>query len=241
METDRSRLASSPHCHFRGIEGSPGFWKPAGIMERSPVVRIISVPWLDRFCGSRFLHASVLAVAFGGALGAATSLETGSGDVLSSATVPLGVPDVPWAGVVFEFGFSTDEVPTPGAFADSFTLSLENPQGQRLYLATADAFGVNWAPTVPGSFPLPQAELRYSTVPYDSSVPERTFSVSYRVEVTVPPVWVPGDLQLRLDLFDNLNPIRSIGYVTAASVVPEPGVLGLVGLGLLGPLFWRRF
>jgi len=210
-------------------------------MERSPVVRTLSVPCSDRFYGSRFLHASVLAVAFCGALGAATSLETGSGDVLSSATVPLGVPDVPWAGVVFEFGFSTDEVPMPGAFADSFTLSLENPQGQRLYLATADAFGVNWAPTVPGSFPLPQAELRYSTVPYDSSVPERTFSLSYRVEVTVPPVWVPGDLQLRLDLFDNLNPIRSVGYVTAASVVPEPGVLGLFGLGLLVPLFWRRF
>ncbi len=171
--------------------------------------------------------------------GRGATLETGSGEVLSSAAIPLTSPELPPASVTFDFGFTTDEIPSPGTFADSFTISLENSRGQRVYIVTTDAGGSLWAPTVPGSFPIASTDLRYSTIPFDPSIDARVLTFSYRVEVPLPSSWVPDSFQVRLDLFDNQNSTASAGYVTGAAIVPEPHVLLLITVGLMTPL-WRR-
>jgi hypothetical protein len=168
-----------------------------------------------------------------------TVLRTGGGLPLVTSseqfqiTSNLTTPTV----LSFEFGFGTDEVPSPGAFLDSFTVTVQDvAMMNTLLLLTADASGVVWAPSTPGGVFLPPDSILRSTIPFPSLQPVLANQAAFAVSVPLPTAFA-GPVNVYFDLFDNLNPTPSLGWYRAV-VIPEPRTWVLLIAGFL--LVWTR-
>jgi len=166
-------------------------------------------------------------------------MHTGSGSMLLTDTVPyMSNPGLPASSFLhIHFGFATEEQPQPGVFPDSFTISLTGPSGT-VYLATADANGISWAPAVPGSLPISESEIQRQPILFEVSTEGLSPIGSYDLGYALPQTWLGIPLTINFDLFDNQNLQKSLGYYGMVPV-PEPscGVLLLSGLVLW---YWRR-
>ncbi len=165
-----------------------------------------------------------------------TVLQTGSGAPLLSQQVVLSSAGSISPILRLDFGFATDEVPTPGVFLDSFTISLRGASSsETAVLVTADASGVLWAPISPGAVPLEDSVIQRQAIPPPSMQPILGRGVAFAVQVPVPAEFTGSSLTVDFDLFDNQNASASLGWYTPPVVasVPEPPGGLLLGAGLL--------
>jgi len=187
-----------------------------------------------------FLLACVCLSVVGAAQGQGTFapviMRTGSGQVLLTTTVPYTNPaGQPGSGVLaFNFGFATQEQVQAGQFPDSFTISITGPGGTA-YLVTADVNGIVWAPLVPGSLTVTESAIQRQVVPFGVPSEGLTAVASYQVGYPLPTSWLSSPLTLNFDLFDNLNPQRSLAYFDLMPV-PEPSSVTIL---LAGLVLWR--
>jgi hypothetical protein len=174
------------------------------------------------------------------AQGTLTVLNTGGGQPLVTSSQQLQIPasatPVP---LFFEFGFGTDEVTSPGAILDSFTVTVQDAAMlNTLVLVTADASGTVWAPPTPGGVLIsPDAILR-SSIPFPSLQPTLANQSAFAVTVPLPTVFT-GTVNVHFDLFDNLDATASLGWYRGAAI-PEPGTWALLVAGLLAAWMGRR-
>lgn len=135
----------------------------------------------------------------------------------------------------FNFGFATDETVRPGEILDAFTISLgsiADPAQTLIYLAL-DAAGLVVAPPTPGGIWIDPASLALTPVSPPPALAQFGQQAAYHVFAPVPGVLLGQETLLYFDLFNNANGVESVGWASAVTVIPEPGVslLGLVGLG----------
>jgi hypothetical protein len=100
-------------------------------------------------------------------------LRTGGGSPLVTFTELVSVPSnaLPIA-LSFEFGFGTDETPSPGVFLDSFSVTVQDAARlNTLVLLTADGSGIVWAPPTPGGVGIPPDAILRSSIPFPSLTP----------------------------------------------------------------------
>ena len=157
-------------------------------------------------------------------------MHTGSGTSLSSQSVAYGPAG---STLLIDFGFATDEQPQPGAFLDSFTISITGPTGTG-YLVTVDANGMHWTPLVPEALTVASASVQGQTSPFLAPTEGLASQTSYALGYTLPANWQNVPLTINFDLFDNQNTLRSLGYFFVP--VPEPSGGALL---LLGLVIWR--
>jgi hypothetical protein len=127
----------------------------------------------------------------------------------------------------FTFGFATDETVVPGEIPDSFTVTLQDASlVSTMIFLTADVSGVAWAPPTPGTTPIAPESVLRSVTPFPASLePVLSLQFAYRVQAPLPSGFAGQTLSLHFDLFDNLNGVRSLGWFSDVSVVPEPRFL----------------
>lgn len=175
--------------------------------------------WLSlAHCACLFIGISVRTATAQGTLQPVT-MRTGTGLVLQTQSVSFKSGELGLTPVLpLYFGFATQEQAQPGVFTDSFTISLQSSAGI-IYLLTADANGVQWAPATPGAWPISDASIQRSTT--DFAVPAEGLSpvAAYKVSYAVPTEWQTLPFQVDFDLFDNQNTTASLAYF---SVIPEP-------------------
>ena len=169
------------------------------------------------------------------AQGTFTALQTGGGQPLVSDQQVL-----PTAGLIspqlsFDFGFLTGEVPAPGAFLDSFTVTIQDPASDTAVLATVDASGVLWAPVSPGAVMVPPNQIQWQAIPPPSLAPVLGQGVAYSVLVPIPSSFTGSSVTVYFDLFDNEDAVMSLGWFNNLKVtsVPEPRAALLLALGLV--------
>jgi len=141
--------------------------------------------------------------------------------------------------LVFDFGFATDETPSPGAFLDSFSVTLQSSdQSISAVYLTADASGVAWAPAAPGGVFIDPSSIFASAIPYPALQPALANQTSFEVSAPIPAQFLGGSVNVFFDLFDNQDAKISQGWFNNLGVasVPEPQVWTL-WLGA-GALFW---
>ncbi len=141
--------------------------------------------------------------------------------------------------LVVDFGFATQETSAPGAFLDSFTISINGPSGTG-YIVTLDANGTHWLPAVPGSLPISSSSLQWQSSPFLAPTGGLTNLASYTLGYTLPPSWTGSPLTLNFSLFDNQDNLRSLGYFLVPVAVPEPATTALLALGIGAYLGRRR-
>ncbi len=167
--------------------------------------------------------------------GTMTVLQTGGGQPLVTSQQALDLNGLPAPSVAFEFGFATQEVPTPGVFLDSFTVSLQDAASHTAVLVTADASGVLWAPPSSGAVTLTDSQIQRVAVAPPTGAPVLGNGLAFSVEMALPPSFTGSTVDVTFDLFDNQNAQSSLGWYQDVRVVsvPEPGAGLLGGLGLL--------
>jgi hypothetical protein len=165
--------------------------------------------------------------------------NTGAGQVLVTETRSIFVDaGLQQPRLIFDFGFATDETPAPGAFLDSFTVTVQDSAQQfsAVYL-TADATGVLWAPQTPGALQIDPASITANPLSYPSLQPVLANRTAFQVTAPIPSQFLGTTVNVFFDLFDNLDPTISQGWFSnlSASSVPEPQVwvLSLAGAALL--------
>jgi hypothetical protein len=185
--------------------------------------------WLALVCGSAELPAQ----------GTFTVLNTGGGQAVVSETRSflLGTGLIQ-PRLAFRFGFATDEQVLPGAFLDSFTVTLQDA-GQTLtaiYL-TADAAGLWLAPASPGTIPLNATAFEATAIGYPPLLPVLGSQQAFQFSAPIPAQFAGLRVNVFFDLFDNLDLQPSQAWFADVQVVdvPEPG---LSQIGLLGLLLW---
>jgi PEP-CTERM motif len=143
----------------------------------------------------------------------------------------------------FRFGFSTGEEPVSGGFLDAATVTLRDAAGEfTAVIGTIDRSGASWAPPTPGGLSLDLSKIIPEEFPFPDLEPDLFHKFGYRVTVEIPEPMRGRPLELYLDLFNNLDPIASLGWISTPVVVPEPGTENLLLIGLLGAAGyrWRR-
>jgi hypothetical protein len=163
-------------------------------------------------------------------------LVTENNKPLTSASRTVAVSDtLPLPQLEFSFAFSTEETVEPGAFLDSFSVTMQDPSGvNSVVLLTTDAGGLVWAPPTPGTlFTEPDAIQDQSiSIPFPAVDPKYDNGmVSYRVSAPILQPFIGKDVNVFFDLFNNENNLNSMGVFGDLAVVPEPAALQL---GLLG-------
>jgi hypothetical protein len=170
-----------------------------------------------------------------GSFNGITVLRAAGAEPLITETRELQVdPSFALPVLQFTFGFATDETVVPGQFADSFTVTLQDASlATTIILLTADASGTVWAPLTPGTVPIsPEAILRRSA-PFPASIePVLQWQFAYQVEAPLPAAFTGQSFSLHFDLFDNMNGVRSIGWFSDITVVPEPRLWFAAALAL---------
>lgn len=170
-----------------------------------------------------------------------TVLNTAPGEVLSSGSALVTFADTVLDPTLqLKFGFATAEAGGPGQLTDAFTLTLQDTGLNLTFvLVTVDAAGPVWAPVTPGTTPLSPAQLAWSPIAYPSLTPVLPQQWAYDLAVALPAEVSGRTFTLYFDLFNNDNALPSQGWFTEVTVVPEPGVWALLGLGAL-MLWWRN-
>jgi hypothetical protein len=136
------------------------------------------------------------------------------------------------------FGFASDEVVSPGAFKDSFTVSVSGSLGI-YYLLTSDVNGLAWAPVTAGALLVDTNALSFEPATFAISSEGLPVLAAYSLRYTLPEAWQGVPLEVHFDLFDNLDTEKSLGY-GGVVVVPEPAFGTLLLLGVAALRFIRR-
>jgi len=168
------------------------------------------------------------------AQGTFTFLQTGGGQPLVSQQEVLDTSGIPAPELAFDFGFLTDEVPTPGSFLDSFTVSIGDDVGDVATLLTIDTSGVTWAPVTPGGVPIEDSQILRTAITPPSQDPVNGRGTAYSVTVPLPQQLGGTNVTVFLDLFDNQDEVMSAGWSANLRMVntPEPQVAGLMVVAL---------
>lgn len=162
------------------------------------------------------------------AQGTLVTLNTGGGQVLVSETRTVMI-DGAWAQprLLFDFGYATDETALPGIFLDSFTVTLQdsNQVFTAIYL-TADASGVAWVPSTPGTVAMDPASINASALSYPSLEPVLAGQLAFQVDAAIPAQFIGHLVNIHFDLYDNLDAQASQAWFSDLRVmnVPEPAV-----------------
>jgi hypothetical protein len=136
----------------------------------------------------------------------------------------------------FDFGFATDEVPSPGIIPDAATLTLQNLAGDRTALYfTVDAHGVSWAPSALGAIFVGEGSIARREIAFPDLAPELERQIAYRVDAAIPEDFQGTLVRAYLDLFDNQDPLQSLAWISRIEVIPEPHAWKL---GVLGGILW---
>ena len=162
-----------------------------------------------------------------------SSLQTGGGDALVTATEELSSALPEGLFLRFRFSYGTDETATAGEFKDSFSIGLfGDDAGLNALFLTADVFGLHLAPENTGGIELAAGSLQLTPAEIPGETAGFNASFSFNVQAEIPARFSERSANLRLDLFDNGNSAQSLGYIDQISVVPEPGMWSLVALFL---------
>lgn len=169
-------------------------------------------------------------------------LQTGTGSPLVSTQQAVSIIGVVAPAVAFDFGFYTEEVPTPDTFLDSFTVTIQDSLAATAIIVTADGSAVVWSPPTPGTIALPGSSILFISIPPPNVDPILAQAFGFNVTVLLPSEYTGPMITLYFDLFDNQNSLKSLGWFSRPRVlaVPEPGCLQLLPLGLLVLTFRRR-
>lgn len=148
-------------------------------------------------------------------------LGTGSGQPLLSLDYHLNLPDFSLSPrLAFDFGLATTERIEPGQFLDSFSITLEGSGSSKTaLLLTADAYGVQWAPTNAGGIAIDSGAITRQSATFPDLAPELTYRYAFSVLWLVPQVLAGQLATLYFDLFDNQNDRASLAFVRAVNVV----------------------
>ena len=106
----------------------------------------------------------------------------------------------------------------PQIFSDSVSVGLvSEDQSAFLLLLSADAGGVTWAPTNPLGVLLDSETI--SRTPTDSRFgpPVYQSGEAYRVSLSLPEAFSKSGTEVYLDLVDNSNGLRSVGWLDSVS------------------------
>lgn len=179
------------------------------------------------------------------AQGTIEMLQTGGSASLVSRAVILDFNPLSHQPLLqFNFGFGTDETPVPEVIPDSFSATFVAADGVTLVVYfTVDANGLVLAPPTPGGVLVNTAELTATPIAYPTGLDPRATQHVFSFQAPVPATLATSGMKtLYFDLFDNLNPVASLGwYQDVAFVpVPEPGVVALASLGLAALIFFGR-
>ena len=171
------------------------------------------------------------------AQGTLTVLQTGGGQPLVSQQQVLQIGGITTPSISFEFGFSTDQTPSPGTFLDSFTVNLLDAGSDVAVVATVDASGTYWTPTTPGAVTLDPSQISFQGINPPGQSPILGRGVAYSVLIPVPSSFTGNAVTADFDLFDNQDSNTSaLGWFENVAVVgvPEPqaGVSAIFGLAL---------
>ena len=150
-------------------------------------------------------------------------------------TVPGGQPLLE-----FDFGFASAESPSPGAFLDSFTVSLQDlNQTSTAILFTEDPSGLVLAPASPGTLVLNPALMNLNAIAYPSLQPVVPNPTAFHLSMPVPQEFVGNPVNVFFDLFNNQDALASQAWVdnVQISTIPEPPVSML--LLLSGCILWK--
>ncbi len=164
-------------------------------------------------------------------------MRTGAGIALQTQSLLFNTDNSSLAPVLpLEFGFATLETPRPGEFADSFTVSVQSSAGI-IYLLTADANGVQWAPVMQGALAISEAAIQRMSTAFAVSPEGLTPVAAYRLDYPLPGTWSTLPLTINSDLFDNQDIYQSLAYIR---IVPEPSPVLLIGLAAVMWGAWKR-
>jgi hypothetical protein len=186
----------------------------------------------------------VVVVVFGGAVSVnaqSRRLETTGGGPLQTESLRVVVPTATLAPMLsFDFAFATEERLTPGTLLDSLTFSVQMIEQRKLgLLLTIDGSGLKLAPNTPGAFQLNLNALKAASIGYFGALSDPRNRAAYHLDFLLPEEFGGGEMELAMDLFSNGDSQRSVGTLANIIVVPEPGVVVLVGMGVV-LLFGRR-
>ena len=163
-------------------------------------------------------------------------LETGGSETIVSAFRDLGRIEQSKRWVSFDFGFATIDEVLSGSFRDSASFTRQgSAPGATTIIGTIDRTGILWTPNVPGGLTLEPSAVSWAEIDFPDLSLELPHRKAYSAVVEVPQQLHGQDLRFVIDLFDNQNGVKSVAYVSAPTVVPEPGALALatVGIGFL--------
>ena|SRR5688572_24479602 len=173
----------------------------------------------------RFLWVALFLLAPGKSLANLfLELPTGGGVPLISASQSLFAPvAIQDPRLELTFGFGTDETFAPGQFFDSFTISLQDSGAAfTAVLLAVDASGLTLAPPTPGGLAVNPLSFTFdsTSIPPLSTTLEKQFS--FRLNAPIPAQMLGAPINVQFDLFDNLDSVKSIGWVSEIAIVPEP-------------------
>lgn len=159
-------------------------------------------------------------------------LETGGSEAIVSVFRDLGPIEQAKRWVSFDFGFATIEEVLAGSFLDSatFTLQGSTPSAATI-IGTIDCTGILWTPSVPGGLTLAPSAVSWAEIDFPDFSLELPHRRAYSAVVEVPQELQGQNLRFIIDLFDNQNGVKSLVYVSAPTVVPEPGTVALAAVG----------
>jgi hypothetical protein len=170
----------------------------------------------------RLTTSRLMALTVGGLEGSlqgadpSTVLVTGTGPVLLTTQQVLQIPAAVLSPrLQFDFGFATDEIQTPGTFADSFSITLQNGgTSSTALLLTADVTGVQWTPPNPGGLSLKPGDVTPHAIPFPAGLATNLdLRSAYSVSFDLPPELSGRPVTLFLDLFDNTNRVDSLAFL----------------------------
>ena len=155
----------------------------------------------------------------------AAFLQTGGGSTLVRTNRQWTAPAaLSHPALIFTFGFATDEVLSPGEFADSFTVTVRN--GDRSFVApvlTEDLFGLTSAPENPDGAQFTTNQVQPEALPFPALGSTFRFQQAFLVLVVLPPALAGQTGSVSAALFDNLDSRRSVAFLNNVAIVPGPG------------------
>ena len=175
---------------------------------------------------------ALVALPLGAAEAPEIVLETGGSEAIVSAFRDLGPIEQAKRWVSFDFGFATIEEILEGSFMDSATLTLQgsSPNATAI-IGTLDLSGMLWTPATPGGLTLEPGAVNWAEIDFPDLSLELPHRKAYSAVVEIPAELQGQNLRFIIDLFDNQNGVKSVAYVSAPTVVPEPATMALAAAG----------